>query len=84
MNEQRWAECDSDEQGCVGHMKGGGRGGRCARTSRSRHVAALTFLLAVVVALPVCVCDVLEREEEEDHLALLVLYGHDVQQTPEG
>lgn len=43
-----------------------------------------TLPLAVVVAFSVGVGDVLEREEEENHFALLVLDGHDVQQTPEG
>lgn len=27
--------------------------------------------------------DVFMRDQEQNHLALLILYGHDVQQTPE-
>lgn len=42
-----------------------------------------TVIFIAVMSFPISVSDVLEGEEEEDHLPLLILYGNDIQQTPE-
>lgn len=44
---------------------------------------SLTSVGFIAVVQVLIFCDVLMRDQEQNHLALLVLYGHDVQQTPE-
>ena len=40
-------------------------------------------LLAVVVAFPIGITDIFKREQEQNHLAFLILNRHNVQETPE-
>lgn len=56
--------------------------GQCLTPSFSfmRCLTSVRFIAMVQVLI---FCDVLMRDQEQNHLALLVLYGHDVQQTPE-
>lgn len=69
-------------------MKAAGGVGTGARPlvnhAQEEEISEPTVLLAAVVPPAMRVSEVLERKEKEDHFAFLVLYGHNIQQAPEG